>query len=198
MRHHVVISGTGRAGTSFLVQLLTHLGLDTGFQPAGINSCLDEDSKAGLEHDVRNSSAPYIVKSPFFCDHAGEVLSSQEIIIDHIFIPYRDSKEAAKSRIRVARESKHAATMPAEQVPGGLWCTQDPEKQEWILFEKLNSLLSQVAASHARLTLMSFPKLAEDPVYCYRKLFPIISSIELGDFRQKFLEVSHPEWIHQF
>ena len=88
--------------------------------------------------------------------------------------------------------------MPAEQVPGGLWCTQNPEKQEWILFEKLNSLLSQVAASHVRVTLMNFPKLSVDPVYCYRKLFPIISSIELGDFRKKFSEVSHPEWIHHF
>ena len=30
-RRHVVITGTGRAGTSFLVELLTHLGLETGF-----------------------------------------------------------------------------------------------------------------------------------------------------------------------
>ncbi|MGO8710482.1 MAG: hypothetical protein ACLQUZ_00180 [Rhizomicrobium sp.] len=30
-RHHVIISGTGRAGTTFLVQLLTALKLDTGY-----------------------------------------------------------------------------------------------------------------------------------------------------------------------
>src|SRR6516164_482379 len=31
-RHHTIISGTGRAGTTFLVKLLTNLGLDTGYQ----------------------------------------------------------------------------------------------------------------------------------------------------------------------
>lgn len=30
-KHHIIISGTGRAGTTFLVQLLTELELDTGF-----------------------------------------------------------------------------------------------------------------------------------------------------------------------
>ena len=29
--HKVIITGTGRAGTTFLMQLLTAIGLDTGF-----------------------------------------------------------------------------------------------------------------------------------------------------------------------
>ena len=67
-RRHVMISGTGRAGTSFLVQLLTNLGLDTGVTPEKMK--LDENARAGLEYDIRKADAPYIVKSPFFCDHA--------------------------------------------------------------------------------------------------------------------------------
>jgi hypothetical protein len=198
MRRHVIISGTGRAGTSFLVQLLTHLGLDTGFSVEDINNGLDECSKAGLEYDVRNANAPYIVKSPFFCDYAGEVLSSSVIKIDHIFIPYRDIKSVAKSRIRVAIESKHAESLPVDEIPGGLWCTQESDQQEKILWEKLNKLLSEVSLSHAAVTLISFPKLAQDPLYCYRKLFPIIPQICVGKFKNIFLEVSHPEWIHHF
>jgi hypothetical protein len=31
MKRHILISGTGRAGTTFLVQLFTALGFDTGF-----------------------------------------------------------------------------------------------------------------------------------------------------------------------
>ena len=30
-QHHVIITGTGRSGTTLLIQLLTELGLDTGF-----------------------------------------------------------------------------------------------------------------------------------------------------------------------
>ena len=51
-RHHIIISGTGRAGTTFLVQLLTELGLDTGF-PKGQK--IDQNSSAGLELDLRSA-----------------------------------------------------------------------------------------------------------------------------------------------
>lgn len=30
-KRHIIISGTGRAGATFLVQLFTALGIDTGF-----------------------------------------------------------------------------------------------------------------------------------------------------------------------
>ena len=198
MRHHVVITGTGRAGTSFLVQLLTHLGLETGFKIHDLKNGLDSTSKAGLEHDVREIGAPYIVKSPHFCNYAEEVLSSNEIILDHIFVPYRDIKKAALSRIRVVKENEYDQSRGLDQIPGGLWDTTDPNAQEAVLYGKLNRLLIAVANTHVRMTLLGFPKLAEDPVYCYRKLYPIIPTIELGDFRKKFAQVTQPEWIHSF
>jgi hypothetical protein len=60
-KHHVIISGTGRAGTTFLVQLLTELGLDTGFPDA--HSQIFPNCNAGMEYDIRDPKAPYIVKS---------------------------------------------------------------------------------------------------------------------------------------
>ena len=55
-RSHIIITGTGRTGTTFLVQLLTNLGLETGFTRQ--NMALFENARAGLEHDVRNGNAP--------------------------------------------------------------------------------------------------------------------------------------------
>src|SRR5436190_7771962 len=95
-RRHVIISGTGRAGTSFLVQLLTNLGLDTGYKEA--NKGWHEHARAGLEWDVRKETAPYIVKSPYFCEYAAEVFQRPDIIVEHLFIPMRDLYEAAESR----------------------------------------------------------------------------------------------------
>ena len=37
-RKHVVITGTGRAGTTFLIEVLTILGLDTGFNIEELSS----------------------------------------------------------------------------------------------------------------------------------------------------------------
>jgi len=51
MDSHVLITGTGRAGTSLLVQILTELGLDTGFKK-GVK--LDAKSNAGLERSIKD------------------------------------------------------------------------------------------------------------------------------------------------
>ncbi len=196
-RHHAIISGTGRAGTTFLVQLLTHLGVDTGYGIQDLATQLDKHSKAGFESDVRSDSAPYLVKNPYFCDYAEEVFQNDNIIIDHLFIPYRDIREAVLSRIRVSSEADHESKS-INQIMGGLWNTKRPNEQQGILFSQLNKLLVAAAKTQIPVTLMSFPKLVEDPEYCYRKLLPLIPSMELDCFKIKFLQVSRPEWVHKF
>jgi hypothetical protein len=65
-RHHVIISGTERSGTTFLVQLLTALKLDTGFNnPA---SAISPISNAGMEFDIAKANWPYILRNPNLCD----------------------------------------------------------------------------------------------------------------------------------
>ncbi len=48
-----MITGIGRCGTTFLVELLTHLGLDTGVEPASARSGIDDVARAALELDIR-------------------------------------------------------------------------------------------------------------------------------------------------
>ncbi len=99
-RNHVIITGTGRSGTTFLIELFTHLGLETGFSAEDIEfeSKKFKKSRAGLEHDIRHIDCPYIVKHPKFCHYAEEVLCRDDIIIEHVFIPIRDLYSAAESR----------------------------------------------------------------------------------------------------
>jgi len=61
----VIISGTGRAGTTFLVQLLTELGLETGYTPGDEHRHIDEHSQGGLEHNLPGRRAPTTLRS--FC-----------------------------------------------------------------------------------------------------------------------------------
>lgn len=46
-RRHVVITGTGRTGTTFLVALFTHLGLDTGLLPDEVEANTDAIAAQG-------------------------------------------------------------------------------------------------------------------------------------------------------
>jgi hypothetical protein len=57
-RNHVLITGTGRAGTTFLIHLLTKIGVDTGFDLENIDAFIDQTSFGGLELDVRKNDAP--------------------------------------------------------------------------------------------------------------------------------------------
>ena len=70
------ISGTGRAGTTFLMQLFTELGLDTGFKRVSDNKSYFPTARAGLEQDLFDRKGPRIVKSPFLCDHVDDVLAA--------------------------------------------------------------------------------------------------------------------------
>ena len=58
-RHHVLIAGTGRAGTSFLVSYLTTAGRDTGFDSSNTTAHLDPHALAELKWTMRLCVARY-------------------------------------------------------------------------------------------------------------------------------------------
>ncbi len=207
-RHHVIISGTGRAGTTFLVQLLTALKLDTGYYnptsfiaPKRWNGRLnlkrkvDPKCNAGLELDIRQADAPYIIKSPFLCDDLDELVQGDEIVIDHAIIPMRDLYSAAESRRAVDRDTR---TAPDEKVAGGLMNTKAPEEQESTLARMLHNLFFVIAKHDIPVTLLHFPRLVHDPEYLYKKLCFLFPDMGYDAFLQCFLEMSRPELVHDF
>jgi hypothetical protein len=191
-RHHCVISGTGRAGTSFLIQLLTKLRLDTGFTQEKLG--LHANARAGLETDIRKDNAPYIVKSPWLCDYIEDVLASPDIAIDHAIIPMRSISGAAQSRIEVERGS----TPEPGVVPGGLWGTKREEDQERILLSKFYALLWPLVRHDVPITFLAYPRLVVDPAYLYDRLSFLVPGFSFQDFEQAWREVVRPEWVHQF
>ena len=194
-KHHIIISGTGRAGTTFLVQLLTALGFDTGF--SDIRSHIYPHCNAGMELDILDPSAPYIVKSPWLCDHLDEVLRGGGIVIDHAIVPVRDLYAAAQSRRDVISRVDPSLYGGPDKVPGGLWHTTRPEDQEKILTEQLYKLIYTLAKYDVPLVLLYFPRLVKDPEYLYRKLAFLLGDISYSTFLTAFQEVSRPELIHE-
>lgn len=168
--------------------------MDTGF--ATSNASIFENCNAGMEQDIRQAEAPYVVKNPFLCDYLGEVLESGEVVIDHALVPMRDLFSAAESRRDVVRRS--GMDLEPDRVPGGLWYTQNAAEQETVLTVQLYKLLQTIARYDIPLTLLDFPRLVREPEYLYRKMAPVLPGIGYDDFLRAFQAVSRPDLVHDF
>lgn len=207
-RRHVMITGTGRAGTTFLVELLTHLGLDTGFSADSVEQKKHRLGRAGLEHDIRKDDSPYIVKSPWFCDYAEEVISRDDILIEHIFVPIRDLHAAAESRRHVSETGLSNRTFLArlkslikpKQFAGGVVHvnSSDSVKQEDVLLKQLYKLMLAISDAEIPVTLIRYPRLTKDSSYLFGKLKPVLQEIEFQSFQDTFNKVVRPDLVNSF
>jgi hypothetical protein len=179
------------------MELLTSLGLNTGYRMEDLTDIMKSHSKAGLERDIRSDTAPYVIKSPWFCKYSAEIINNDKIVLDHVFLPIRELEAAAASRIRVIQEHPPTELKPS-QIIGGLMGTDNIEEQENILMRDIYTLLNALADSYIPVTLLSFPRFVSDPDYCYRKLRPLISRKGFPEFKRAFDTVCHPEWVHDF
>jgi hypothetical protein len=188
--HKLLITGTGRAGTTFLVQLFTELGLDTGYAPGTASRDYFDHCSAGLEQAIGTEASPYIVKNPAFCDTLPTLIATERFKIDHVLVPVRQLDEAAKSRIRVGGRDG--------LVPGGLLGTADPAAQKGVLAERFHGLMHALAAHDIPHTLLCFPRLALDADYAWVKLRFLMPTVERPAFAEVFRRLSRPELIHRF
>ena len=209
--HKMIITGTGRAGTTFLVQLLTALDVETGFRDIYEN--VYENCHAGMEKDIHDPSAPYLIKDPSLCDELAQIVESGICVIDHVFIPVRDLEAAAMSRISVSQQARKFQTKKFQKghlrflftgardkraVPGGLIGTDNPEEQSHILTEKLYRLIYAISVFDIPHTFLHFPRIIQDPRYLHQKLAPIIGDMDYSRFKQAFDDVVRPELVHDF
>lgn len=201
---HLVISGAGRAGTSFLMALFTRLGLDTGFTADQVQRDLSRPARAGLEWDLRGRGLPRVVKNPNLCDHIDDVLARRDLRIEHLIVPLRDPAEAARSRRRAQGDGLGAmpwhkrwrAVLKGKAVDGGLWPGTSSAAQEQVVVDRVHRLLLAVAARDIPVTLLAYPRLTRDPAYLFAKLKPVLGGIEWPHFHAAFAAQVRPDWVH--
>ncbi|HTQ32174.1 MAG TPA: hypothetical protein VMI53_13265 [Opitutaceae bacterium] len=188
--HKVVITGTGRAGTTFLVRLLTELGLDTGYTRRNWSRDYFAHCEAGLEHDLAKPGAPYIVKNPALCETLESILAEGRVVIDHAYIPIRELDAAAASRVRIGGANGN--------VPGGLLKTSDPSMQKAVLAEMFHRLVFTLVAHEIPHTFLLFPRFARNADYAYARLKFLLDGVSPETFRDAFARVADPGLIHDF
>jgi hypothetical protein len=189
--HKVIITGTGRAGTTFLVRLLGALGLDTGISERNFANKYFEQCNAGLEHEILDRKTPYIVKNPALCKTLGPALATGRFVIDHAYIPIRELDSVAASRAAVGGVNGSR--------PGGLWCTSDAAKQGAVMGELFHQLVHTLVVNEIPHTFILFPRMVTDPAYTYQRLeFLMKKGISFETFQGAFARTADPSLVHRY
>ena len=183
VKHHLLIGGTGRAGTSFLVRYLDQCGMHTMLQLKGLSSWND-DANAGLENfPESDAELPYVIKSAWFNEAVSGFFKDPARKLDAVVVPMRDLVEAASSRIindQVARIRD--STAPDEcttwerwgTTPGGVVYSLNPLDQARILSLSFHAAIHELVRHDVPLYFLDFPRFIEDADYLYDKLKPLL------------------------
>lgn len=183
---HLMIAGTGRAGTSFLVRYLHALGLDTHIARHG-DGQWDEAAQAGLENlpvGVAPGSLPYVVKSPWLTECIDQVLAEGAIALDAVVIPVRDLAEATGSRLVIERQAIQRGPAWGSGAghgwgiwggaPGGVLYSLHPLDQARVLAMGFHHLVQRLVAADVPVVLLAFPRMAEDGDYLFARLRAVL------------------------
>jgi len=185
----IIISGPGRSGTTSLVRILTRMGEDTGYTPknedyrphirAGCEIAAGKvfKSKTIPEFRKKLNKLPYIIKSPDFCHQLRQLLEKKVMKVEHVIIPYRDAKEAAKSRM------SH---------PDLYWFADNELEQTNANYVMIGMLIDTCLFFRIPYTIMKFPDHVKDWEYCWGKLHIIFHSINKnpGKFKKVWHEIN--------
>jgi hypothetical protein len=188
--HKVIITGTGRAGTTFVVRLLTELGLETGITPKNWRKKFYPNCNAGLEHNLMDPETPYIVKNPALCETLPQALATGRFVIDHVYVPIRELDTAVASRVRNGGSYG--------SVPGGLWGTSDPARQRALLAEYFHKLVHVLVVHEIPHTFILFPRLVTDPAYAFERLSFVLRGVNRTDFDRAFNAIADRSLVHEF
>lgn len=188
---HVIITGPGRAGTSFLMQLLTRMGEETGFEP--YQEQFDQNIRAGCEYDFDEldmswsveqakehmKDVPHIFKAPNWAWMMKGYLMKGFVQIDHIILPFRDFDETARSRLDVGLDwlIDDSITDPNERL----------FNQAAALAATFGRVMEAAYLFRIPLTIMRYPYFIKSADYCYRRLNRIF------DFDYEMFKTKHKE-----
>jgi hypothetical protein len=206
-RRHLLISGTGRSGTSFLVRYLTGLGLDTTLARQGEGAAWDPNANAGLEELPVADAAnwPYVVKTPWLHALIDQLLADPVIAIDAVIVPMRPLAEVAASRVILELRALHAAHpwLASNERPwaegwataGGCLMPLEPLDQARLLAVGFFQLVERLVRAEIPVVFLAFPRLAADPDYLFARLAALLPGIATDRAREVHARLADPALV---
>jgi hypothetical protein len=171
---HLVIAGTGRTGTSFLVQFLDACGFETALEESEWHTRARAGGESILDPDA---DLPYVVKDPWLWTYCRSV-DLERLTIDALLVPMRDLMDAAASRVlqeRVAlADTPWVDRAVSGSTPGGVVYSLSIVDQARILAVGFHELLRWAVSNDIRTVLLDFPRIVEDGEYLVSSLWPVL------------------------
>jgi hypothetical protein len=156
----ILITGTGRCGTTFLVKLFTFLNFDTGFTKDNYREFIFSNCNSGMEKEYTDNH--YILKNPHFITQMETILNDRSVKVKTVIIPMRDLQLSAASRVK----NKHFA--------GGLWNSIDEESQIEFYKEILQNYMEVMNKYNVHTIFLDFDKMTQDKEYLFNMLKSIL------------------------
>ncbi|HEX2382908.1 MAG TPA: hypothetical protein VHI95_09745 [Acidimicrobiales bacterium] len=186
----IVITGTGRAGTTVLVRILDALGLDTGIDTDKLSPYMP-GVRAGLESRVDDPDAPTVVKDMTLGFRMRRILESGEVAIEHVLIPTRRLEVAVASRVRAADYGRQ----PFRR--GALTGTLHATEQEQVLVKMRDEIVGALRDFAVPYTTLEFPRFATDAAYAHGKLATVVPGATVDDVQSALDRCVRPDLIHE-
>jgi hypothetical protein len=174
----ILITGTGRCGTTFLIKLFTFLNFDTGFTRDNYKRYIFPNCNSGMER--KYTSKHYVLKSPDFITDMEQILNDDSLKVKTVIIPIRDLRISALSRVR------------NKDKEGGLWNATDEESQ----IEYYRTILTNYEEVRTKYNVntifIEFDEMIKDKRYLFDMLKNILDekNIDFNQFSRVYDEVS--------
>ncbi len=195
----VIITGTGRSGTTAFFQLLSELGMDTAKDSLYYNSGVN----AGYEYtrDLTTSYAPQVIKDPRLTTKIPSLLRDG-VKIGVVFVMVRDLDSAVQSRL------KNGIVWVKHEMPelGGAIEIADKRTSQLVFNQRiLATLLVDLTLNSVPFLPLAFPRMINDREYLYNKLCAVPLTNMLGEhicrgrfpwFKEVCDRVFDPELVH--
>jgi hypothetical protein len=186
----IVITGTGRAGTTVLVRILDALGLDTGMESGKLQPYMP-GVRAGLECRVDDPDAPTVVKDMTLGFRMRQILEAGEVEVAHVLLPTRRLDIAVASRVRAADYGR----LPFRR--GALTGTLHATEQQQVLIRMQDEIVDALTEFDVPYTVLEFPRFATDAAYTHDKLAVVAPGTSVDDVQSALDRCVRPEMIHE-
>jgi hypothetical protein len=174
----ILITGTGRCGTTFLIRLFSFLNFDTGFNKKNYKQFIYTNCNSGMERDYNENY--YIIKNPIFLNNIKNILEDSSVIIKTVIIPIRDFKLSALSRVNNNNSE------------GGLVNSIDEQSQIQYYNNCISNYIYYMTKYNINTIFIDFDKMISDKTYLFNKIINILNekNISFIDFSKIYDKVT--------
>lgn len=164
MSEKILITGTGRCGTTFLMLIYIHLNEDTPYKKENYEKYIYKNCNSGLENNYLDNYR--ILKNPSYLNNILNIFNDSKINLKYFIIPIRNLENSCKSR-----------EINGFKAGGFINKCSNYEQQ----LNNYNYLISNYLYLYVKYSIptifIDFDKMIIDSKYLYDKLLPTFTKI---------------------